>query len=70
MSRMDEIPVIHQVIVAAAVKAVLGEQAVIRKIRVLPAKAPAAGQLVAWKHGIHTFWCRWTGRQLNGSPTT
>lgn len=63
------IPAVHQAIVAAAVKAVLGERAVIRQIVELPAASPIR-HVVALKYGIHTFWCRWTGRQSNGSSTT
>ena len=56
------IPAVHQAIVAAAVKAVLGERAVVRQIVEVPA-ASVGRHVVALKYGIHTFWRRWTGRQ-------
>ena len=57
------IPAVHQAIVAAAVKAVLGERAVVRQIVEVPAGVSAGRHVVALKYGIHTFWRRWTGRQ-------
>jgi len=66
--RKKSIPVVHRAVVAAAVKAVLGDRAVVREIKEVP--PPSLGtQVVALKYGIHTFWCRWTGRQSNGSST-
>jgi hypothetical protein len=62
------IPLIHQAIVAAAVKAVLGDRAVVREIVEVP-PASLGTHVVALKYGIHTFWRRWTGRQSNGSST-
>ena len=69
MSRGKRIPVVHQAIVAAAVKAVLGERAVVRQIVEVPSGVSAGRHVVALKYGIHTFWRRWTGRQSNGSST-
>jgi hypothetical protein len=69
MSGVKSIPPVHQAIVAAAVKAVLGDRAVVRQIVEMP--TPSAGRrVIALKYGIHTFWRRWTGRQSNGSSTT
>ena len=63
MTGGKQIPAVHQAIVAAAVKAVLGERAVIRKIVEVPAAAPAGGHVaVALKHGIRAFWRHWTAR--------
>ena len=71
MSAGGQIPAVHQAIVAAAVKAVLGERAVVREIVEMPATTAHLGTHgVALKHGIRTFWRRWTGRQSNGSSTT
>jgi len=69
MSREPAIPVLHQAIAAAAVKAVLGNGAVIREIVEVPAPS-AARRASALKYGIRTFWRRWTARQANGSSTT
>ena len=69
MSRESSIPVIHQAIAAAAVKAILGERAVIREIVEVPAPS-AVRRAGALKYGIRTFWRRWTARQSNGSSTT
>jgi hypothetical protein len=69
MKAEKAIPAVHQAIVAAAVKAVLGERAVVREIVELP-PVSAGRRVVALKYGIHTFWCRWTGRQSTGSSTT
>ena len=70
MSGGKRIPAVHRAIVAAAVKAVLGERAVVRQIVEVPAGVSAGRHVVALKYGIHTFWRRWTGRQSNGSSTT
>jgi hypothetical protein len=69
MSHAKPIPAVHRAIVAATVKAVLGERAVVRKIVEVP-PASIGTQVVALKYGIHTFWRRWTARQSNGSSTT
>ena len=70
MSRPKQIPAVHQAVLAAAVKAVLGERAVIRQIVEVPEAAPLAVHVAALKYGIHTFWSRWTERRSNGSSTT
>ena len=57
------IPAVHQAILAAAVKAVLGERAVICEIVEVPAGVSASRHVAALKYGIHTFWSRWTGRR-------
>ena len=68
MTAGNQVPAIHQAILAAAVKAVLGQRAVIRQIvEVPPAAAPLGTHVVALTHGIRTFWSRWTGRNSNGS---
>ena len=54
-----QIPAVHQAIAAAAVKAVLGEQAVVREMVEVPASS-LGSQVVALKYGIGTFWRRWT----------
>jgi len=69
MSRYADIPVIHQVLAEAAVKAVLGNRAVIREMVEVPVPS-VAKRAGALKYGIRTFWRRWTARQSNGSSTT
>lgn len=69
MSRDPAIPVIHQALAEAAVKAVLGNRAVIRGMVEVSAPS-AAKRAAALKYGIRTFWRRWTARQSNGSSTT
>jgi len=63
-----EIPEMHRVIAEAAVRAVLGERAVIRQMKEMPA-ASVLRRAGALKYGILTFWSRWTARQANGSST-
>ena len=69
MSRNSAVPLIHQVLAKAAVKAVLGNRAVIRDMVEVPAPS-AVKRAGALKYGIRTFWRRWTARQSNGSSTT
>jgi hypothetical protein len=70
MSGAKNISAAHQAIAAAAVKAALGEHAVIRQMVEIPSTAgPLGAQVVALQYGIRTFWSRWTGRKSNGSPT-
>jgi hypothetical protein len=69
MKREKRIPAVHQAIVEAAVKAVLGERAAVRQIVEVRSGVSAGRHVVALKYGIHTFWRRWTGRQSNGSST-
>ncbi len=64
MSVDGEIPEIHRAIVAAAVRAALGERAVVRRIVELPAAPRLAGRVVALQCGIRTFWQRWTARAV------
>jgi hypothetical protein len=69
MSGEKQIPALHQAIVAAAVKAALGERAIVRQI--VEQSPPGMGDHVyALGHGIRTFWRSWTGRQTNGSSIT
>ena len=69
MNGENQIPVLHQAIVAAAVKAALGERAIVRQI--VEMSEPGMGDHVhALGHGIRTFWRSWTGRQTNGSSIT
>ena len=63
MSGGKRIPAVHRAIVAAAVRAALGERAVVRAIVEVPA-ASVGRHVVALKYGIRTFWSRWTGRQI------
>ena len=65
MSGENQIPALHRAIVAAAVKAALGERAIVRQIVEVPA-ADAGDHVRALGHGIRTFWRSWTGRQPNG----
>jgi len=67
-AKTRRVPVAHEVVVRAAVKALLGGRAVVREIREVP-PASIGTQVVALKYGIHTFWRRWTGRQSTGSST-
>ena len=60
MSGGKPIPAVHQAILAAAVKAALGERAVIRQIVEVPAGASAGRKVAALSYGIRTFWSRWT----------
>lgn len=60
---------VHQAIVMAAVKAILGDRAVVREIVEVPNGPSAGKRVVALKYGIRTFWRRWTARQSNGSST-
>jgi hypothetical protein len=60
MTRGIPVPAVHQAIVAAAVRAVLGERAVVRQIVEVPAGASAGRQIVALGYGIQTLWRRWT----------
>jgi hypothetical protein len=60
MSGGKPIPAVHQAILAAAVKAALGERAVIRQIVEVPGGAPASRHVAALRYGIRTFWSRWT----------
>ncbi|HTS30618.1 MAG TPA: hypothetical protein VMH81_32320 [Bryobacteraceae bacterium] len=59
------IPAVHQAIATAAVKAVLGEKAVIREMVEIPAGTPFRKRAGALHTGIRTFWRRWTGRHSN-----
>ena len=64
------IPAVHQAIATAAVKAILGEKAVIRGMVEVPAGTPFRKRAGALHTGIRTFWSRWTGRQAKGRPGT
>jgi hypothetical protein len=70
MTGAKPIPAVHQAIVAAAVKAVLGDRAVVRQIVEVPPAVSPGWRVASWKYGIRTFWRRWTGRRSNGSSTT
>jgi len=63
-----DIPEVHRAIAHAVVRAVLGDRAVIRDMREMPA-ASVMRRAGALKYGILTFWSRWTARQANGSST-
>jgi len=62
MSVARRIPAHHQTIVAAAVRAVLGERAVVRKIAEVPAPTLLL-RVRALDRGVRTFWNRWTERR-------
>jgi hypothetical protein len=71
MSDGKQIPAVHQAILAAAVKAALGERAVIRQIVEVSAESvPLGTHVVALTHGIRTFWSQWTGRKANECSIT
>jgi hypothetical protein len=70
MSGEDQIPELHRAIVTAAVRASLGERAVVRRIVEMPAEPTAIEHVAALQHGIRTFWRSWTGRRVNGGATT
>jgi hypothetical protein len=59
--------VLHKAIAEAAVKALLGERAVIRQMVEVPAGQPLSVQISALGFGIQTFWSHWTGRHPHGS---
>ena len=64
--KSEPVPVLHQAIAQAAVKALLGEQAVIREMVEVPAGPPLSVHINALGHGIRTFWGHWTGRHAYG----
>jgi hypothetical protein len=64
MSGDQDIPEIHRAIVSAAVRAALGERAVVRQIVEMPATLRLADHVVALHCGIRTFWQRWTARSI------
>ena len=71
MSGGKQIPAVHQAILTAAVRAVLGESAVIHQIVEVPAQSvPLGTHVVALTHGIRTFWSQWTGRKANECSIT
>jgi hypothetical protein len=67
--KREQIPVLHQAIAQAAVKALLGEHAVIREMVEAPAGPPLSAHISALGYGIRTFWSHWTGRHAHGSVT-
>jgi hypothetical protein len=69
MSGDGEIPELHRVIVTAAVRAALGERAVVRRIEEMQATPSAVEHVAALHHGIRTFWRSWTGRSASGGAT-
>ena len=70
MSGAKPIPALHRAIAAAAVKAALGERAVIVGMVAVPSTPALGGHVDALECGIRTFWSRWTGRKSNGSSIT
>ena len=66
MSR-ESIPAHHQAIAEAAVRAILGERAVIRRMVEVAAGPPLSVHITALGSGIRTFWSHWTGRHPHGS---
>ncbi len=69
MSGRRGIPALHQAIVAAAVKAALGERAVVREVVEVPAGPTLKVRAGALHYGLRTFWNHWTGRHPNRSLT-
>ena len=69
MSGEGQISNLHRAIVTAAVRAALGERAVIRRIVEVPEAPSAVEHVVALHHGIRIFWRSWTGRRMNGGAT-
>jgi hypothetical protein len=65
--KSEPIPPLHQAIAQAAVKALLGEHAVIREMQEVPAGPPLRVHISALGYGIRTFWSHWTGRHTQGS---
>jgi hypothetical protein len=59
------IPHLHRAVAEAAVKAVLGERAVVKEMVEIPAGQPLSVHINALGFGIRTFWNNWTGRQSN-----
>jgi len=70
MSREQSIPAHHRAAAAAAVKALLGERAIVREMVEVPPGTPLKKRAVALQAGVRTFWSRWTGRQAKGRPGT
>ena len=66
MSRRT-IPVLHKAIAQAAVKALLGEHAVIQRMVEVPAGQPLSVEIGALGYGLQTFWSHRTGRHPHGS---
>jgi hypothetical protein len=71
MTGGKQISAAHQAVLAAAVKAALGERAVIRQVVEVPSESAHLGaHVLALTYGIQTFWSRWTERKSNGSSIT
>ena len=70
MSVPDNIPARHRVILEAAVKAALGERAMVREIVEVPSGRSLRVRVGALNNGIRTFWSRWTERHSDRSLTT
>jgi len=65
----ERIPVLHQAIAEAAVKALFGEHAIVSEMEEIPAGRPLRTHLRALEHGVRIFWSHWTGRHPQGGGT-
>ena len=63
----ERIPVLHRAIAEAAVRAVLGDRAVIREMVEVPAESPLRTHITALGYGIRAFWNEWTDRHPHGT---
>jgi hypothetical protein len=69
MSRRNTIPAHHRAAIAAAVRAVLGDRAVVRRIVEAPSGPSLTVRVTALHYGIRTFWNHWTERQWKREPS-
>ena len=60
------IPATHRAVAEIAVKAVLGERAVIAEMVEIPSGPSFRTRVGALHYGIRTFWDRWSGRHASG----
>ena len=62
------IPVLHRAIAEAAVKAILGDRAVVKDmVEVSSTRVALTTHISAIGYGIQAFWNHWTGRHSHGS---
>jgi len=67
MSGEKRVPLLHQAIATAAVKALLGERAAIREMVEVPSGPPLRVRAGALAYGVQASWRRLTGWQQKGS---
>ena len=65
----ERIPILHQAIAQAAVRAMFGKHAVVVKMEETAAGLPLTTHLRALECGVRTFWNHWTGRHPHESVT-